>query len=275
MAALLSPVRRSRPKWWRLYFLLMMVVFVILWKLAPGGVLASLERISPFHIGTPQISGTVVDAVTGRPVPEMDVCLLATYIPLSFGHRRQPEVMRSAVRQTDASGGFVFAPWDDVRDWFDDWGGYGIAVTDPAAGWKDVCGRSIYLLGGGLDTRSQARSVNVPTVFEAETNFHSHSDSAAKSIPPYFPVAMVEDPSNPHPEASGTYVSFGPFPEGTLVRKIGDPSKLKIALVPLLRDENECRLVQDSEFAELCRQMNKSLPADDLRRIWRISPQGE
>jgi hypothetical protein len=252
-----------------------MFVFVILWKLAPGHVVASLERISPFHVGTPQISGTVVDAVTGRPVPGMDVCLLVTYSPLSFGHRRQPEVMRSAVTQTDASGRFSFARWDDIRDWFDDWGGYGIAVTDPAAGWRDVCGRSIYLLGGGLDTRRQARSVDVPTVFRAEINFHSQSDSVAKSLPPYFPVAMVEDPRNPHPEAYGTHASIPYFPEGTLVRKIGDPSKLRIALVPLLRDENECRAVQDSDFAELCRQMNQSLPADDLRRTWRISPQGE
>jgi hypothetical protein len=171
--------------------------------------------------------------------------------------------MRSVVTETDASGRFFFASWDDVRDWFDDWGGYGIAVTDPAARWKDVCGRNIYLLGGG------------PDVFQAETNFHSHSDSAAKSIPPYFPVAMVEDPSDPHPEAFGTYVSFGHFPEGTLVRKIGDPSKLKIVLVPLLRDENECRLAQDSDFAEPCRQMNQSLTADELRTSWKISRQGQ
>jgi hypothetical protein len=239
-----------------------MVVFFLLWKLAPGRVLGFLEWLSPFRVGTPRISGTVVDAVTGRPVAGIDVCLLVTYIPSRVVSRRETKVMRSVVTQTDASGKFYFARWNDVRDWFDDWDGYGIAVTDPAARWKDVCGRDVYLLGARTD------------VFQAETDFHSHSDSAAKSTPPYFPVAMVKDPNDPHPEANGTYVSFGHFPAGTLVRKIGDPSKLKIALVPLLRDENECRLAQDSDSAELCRQMNESLTADDLRTSWKISPQG-
>jgi hypothetical protein len=268
MAALLPPVRRSKPKGWGPYFLLVMVVFVLLWKLAPGRVLVFLEWLSPFRIGTPRISGTVVDAITGRPVPGMDVCLLVTYSTPKGNNRQVTKVMRSVVTQTDASGRFFFARWDDQLDLFDSWDGYGIAVTDPAARWKDVCGGDIYLLGAGIKSAHT-------DVFQTETYFQSHSDSAAKSIPPYFPVAMVKDPYYPHPQAYGTSVSFGHFPEGTLVRKIGDPSMLKIALVPLLRDVNECRLAQDSDSAEMCRQMNQSLTADDLRTSWKISPQGQ
>jgi hypothetical protein len=198
----------------------------------------------------------------------MDVCLLVTHVGPNGISPHVTKVMRSVVTQTDRSGTFFFGRWDDELDMFDKWDGYGIAVTDPAARWKDVCGRDIYLLGAGI------RSGHTD-VFQSERYFQSHSDSAAKSAPPYFPVAMVKDPNDPHPLPYGPSVSFGHFPDGTLVRKIGDSCKLKIALVPLLRDENECRLAQDSDFAELCRQMNQSLIADDLRTSWKISPQGQ
>jgi hypothetical protein len=182
-----------------------------------------------------------VDAVTGRPVPGMDVCLLVTHIPSSFGHRPRIEVMRSVMTQTDASGKFFFARWDDQLDLLDHWEGYGIAVTDPAARWREVCGRELYLLGEA-------------DIFERERRLKSQSDSAAQSVPPYFPVALVNDLMNPEPPVYGTEVFFGHFPDGSLVRKISDPSKLKIALVPLLRDQNECHSAQDSDSAELCRE---------------------
>jgi hypothetical protein len=267
MAALLPSAHRSKPKWWWPYFLLVVVVLFLLWKLAPGTAIGLLDRLSPFHIGTPWISGTVVDAVTGNPVPRMDVCLLVTYDRSSFSHRPTIEVLRSETTRTDESGRFFFERWDTQRDLFDSWDGYGIAVTDPAAQWKDVCGKEIYLLGAGTLSGH-------PDVFQTETYFQDLSDSAAKSPPPYFPVAMVEDLNDPHPLPYGLRVSFGHFPDGTLVRKIGNPSKLKIALVPLLRDANECQLAQDPDSVNLCRQMNQSLIADALRTSWKISPQG-
>jgi len=246
-------------KWWWPYFLLIVVVLFLLWKLAPARFINYLDRISPLHIGTPRISGTVLNAVTGKPVPGMDVCLLVTHTPSSFAHRPSTEVMRTVMRQTDAAGKFFFDRWDDQRDVLDDWDGYGIAVTDPAARWKDACGHEIYLLGEA-------------DIFERETYFHGHSDSAPKDAPPYFPVAMVKDPNDPHPPVYGIHVSFGHFPEGTLIRKIGDPGKLKIAVAPLLGDENECRLAKDANLADLCREMNQSPAADDLRASWKISP---
>jgi hypothetical protein len=217
--------------------------------------------IHNYPLPNTQISGTVVNSVTGRPGPGMDVCLLVTYSASSFVHRPTTQVMHTVMTQTDASGRFFFARWDVQRDFFDDWDGYGLAVTDPAAQWKEMCGRDIYLLGNA-------------DIFQRETYLQSLSDSAAKSAPPYFPVAMVKDPNDPHPPAYGTHVSFGHFPDGSLVRKIGDPSKLKIALVPLLRDQNECRSAQDSDSAELCGVMNESLTADDLRTIWKFSLPG-
>jgi hypothetical protein len=132
-------------------------------------------------------------------------------------------------------------------------------VTDPAARWKEVCGHETYVRGEA-------------DIFEREERLQTQSDSAAKRTPPYFPVAMVKDPYDPHPEVYGAHVSFGHFPEGTLVRKTGDTSTLKIPLVPLLRDANECRSAQDSDSAELCRQMNHSPTADDLRASWKLHP---
>jgi hypothetical protein len=269
MAALLPPVRRSRAERWWPYFLLIVVVLFLLWKLAPGSFLSFLDRLSPFHIGTPWISGTVVDAVTGRPVPGIDVCLLATYITSTGNASHIIQVKRSEVTRTDVSGSFFFERWDDQIDWFDKWDGYGIAVTDPVAQWNDVCGHDTYLLGAGIVYGNN-------DIFQMETYFQSLSDSIAKNPPlPYFPVALVKDPNDPHPEPYRRAFSSFHFPDGALLRKIGNPSKLKIALVPLLRDENECRLAQDSDFAELCRQMNQSPTADALRKSWKLSPQGQ
>jgi len=247
----------SKPKWWLPFVLLLILALYLFWKLAPGRFINVMDRISPFHIGTPQISGIVVNAVTGRPVPGMDVCLLATHTPPNFDHRPTLEVMRSVMTQTDASGRFYFARWDDQLDLLDHWDGYGISVTDPAARWKEMCGHELYLLGEA-------------DIFEREVHLAKQSGSAAQSAPPYFPVALVNDFLSPQPQVNGTEVYFGHFPDGSLVRKI-DP-RPKIALVPLLRSQNECRSAPDSDSAELCRVMNSSSSADDLRAIWRFSP---
>jgi hypothetical protein len=267
MAVFLPPIPLGKPKWWLPYVLLLMVILFIFWKLSPGGFISLMDSLSPFHVGTPRISGTVVNALTGRPVPQMDVCLLVTKAVSSFDHRgKEARVMRSVMTQTDASGKFFFDRWDDQLDLLDSWEGYGIAVTDPAAFWNSVCGKDVYLLAA----RTPSGDVDV---FRREIFFHP--DPAAPSSPPYFPVAMVKDPLDPQPQPYGASVSFGPlfeFPDATFLRKIDDPSKLKIALVPLLRDEKECRLVQDSELADLCRQMNHSRTADALRTSWNFSP---
>lgn len=263
----LPPVPLGKPKWWLPYVLLLMLLLFVFWKLSPGDFISLMDRLSPFHVGTPRISGTVVNALTGRPVPGMDVCLLVTKLSSSFVSRaKETKVMRSVMTQTDASGKFFFDRWDTQIDSLDSWEGYGIAVTDPIAFWNSVCGEDVYLLA--------ARNPSGDTdVFRREIFFHT--DSAPPSAPPYFPVALVTDPLNPHPQSYGASVSFGSlfeFPEATFLRKIDDPSKLRIALVPLLRDEKECRFVQDSKLADLCRQMNHSRTAAELRTIWKFSP---
>jgi hypothetical protein len=270
MSASLAPADRSKLEWWRYLILalviLPVVVFFLMWRFAPARAMRISELLSPFHVGTPRISGTIVDAVTGRPVPGMDVCLLVTLVRSDGLGPHNIHVMRSAVTQTDASGKFDFTRWDAQLDLFEKWGGYGIAVTDPAARWAESCGQDIYLLG---------REPVGGDIFRREMYFQGLSDSAAKSTPPYFPVALVKDPYDPHPLVYGLGLSYTYFPDDTLVRKMGDASKLKIAVVPLLRELNECQLAKDSDSAELCRQMNQSIVAFSLRTSWKLSPQGQ
>lgn len=215
-----------------------------------------LVLLSPFHVGTPRISGTVVNAVTGRPVPAMDVCLLVTKVDTWF--HTSTKVMHSVTTRTDASGVFFFARWDDFLDLFDKWDGYGIAVTDPAARWNEVCGNDIYLLGKGVP--------GFPDVLERELGIErQHAHSSENERLPYFPVAAVEDPEDPHPSTfENGLLSW--LPHAALVQKIGDNVRLKIAVIPLLRQEDECRSAEDSNVAELCREMNVSDAADALRR---------
>ncbi len=167
MPLFLPPIPPGKPKWWLPYALLLMLILFIVWKLSPDGFISLMDRLSPFHVGTPRISGTVVNALTGRPVPQMDVCLLVTKLTSSFVRRgKDTKVMRSVMTQTDASGKFSFDRWDYQRDGGEDWDGYGIAVTDPIAFWKSECGEDVYLLA--------ARGPSGDTdVFRREMFFHS------------------------------------------------------------------------------------------------------
>src|SRR5260370_39206686 len=109
MAAVLPPVPRSKPEWGWPYLVLLLVVFVLLWKLAPVRILGLLDRLSPFHVGTPRISGTVVNAVTGRPAPGMDVGLFVTPVPPRIGGGSQtPAGILSVMTQTESPGRFYF-----------------------------------------------------------------------------------------------------------------------------------------------------------------------
>lgn len=254
--------RRSKPKPRWAYLVRALTALTLLLIAVVVGLVVWLLPYE--NVRTPRISGTVVDAVTGRPLPGMDVCLLVTSIGKFGVGPNVRNVERSEAIRTDASGKFSFANTTRQLVSGTKFEGYGIAVTDPAARWNEACGADIALLGGN----------DISDIFYSEAQIH-FSNSSANSAPPYFPVAMVKDPSNPHPLPYGLRVSFGHPPDGGLLRKISNPGNLTIPLVPLLRDEKECQSAQDSGFAELCRQMNKWSNADALRKIWNISPDAQ
>jgi hypothetical protein len=249
MDVVILPTTRLKP--WCVYTLVVLVVLYVFLIVDPVRSTHLLELISPFHIGMPRISGTVVDAMTGRPLPGMDVCLLATVNDNFVEHNIK--VMRSETTQTDASGRFSFPRWSGMLDLSENWG-YGITVTDPAALWKQKCGSDVYLLGGQ------------PNVLQRELDMErQHRGSRENNFLPYFPVALVVDPNFPYPPPYGQDLSW--FPTGTLVRKMDDPRNLKITLIPFVLDEKQCQSAPDSKVADLCEVMNESYTADDLRKI--------
>ena len=289
MAEPTLPVRERKPKQWFIYFVLVVVVLYLFLELAPTQTARVLQRISPLRVSTPRISGTVVDAMTGKPLPGIDVCLLGMVSSPSFVRSgRDLKIMRNVSVKTDASGSFSFAQWEDTLDLFDRAAGYGIAVTDPAARWSEKCGSSFYLLG------------NSPDVLERELDLKREQPSSAdRKQLPYFPAAAVFEP------LAQRYLAYGDsslswLPRGGLLRKIsghktagrklggpkpgdlttgdweiGDPQNLTIPLIPLLSDENQCRSASDSNIAELCREMNISYIADKLRKVQPVrSPDG-
>jgi hypothetical protein len=189
--------------------------------------------VTPFFAGVPRISGTVVDAVTGQPVPGMDVCLVAR--AQGMGHL---DVDRSEMTHTDPSGKFSFAP---SRQKGFGASGYELAFADPAAEMSLYCGKY-------LDLSPYLSQLDLP------------SSNDSKRL--FFPTVAVEGVPQPLNDQI-TYAS--------LVAKFTDPANIRIALVPLLQDENECAPIQDPINASFCRYLNRSY-ADAHRKRKTPSP---
>jgi hypothetical protein len=245
------PTHRSkrRPSWMYLVFGL-----AALGLLSAVALLAGIVWLSAFfipkYVETPHISGKVVDALTGAPVPEMDVCFLETFLytgPSDNGpgtYARRTEVTR-----TDAAGMFYFAASKSQRDWFQEREQYAIGISDPSPHIK-VCG-----IG-------DSQNKSYPP---------GPADTAGNNRRHYFPAAIVKDPANPYPMPPNAPVGY--LSGRSFIQKMGDPGDIKVALIPLLRNGSECQSPQDPGSAELCRQANESGIADDMRKEWKFLPE--
>lgn len=184
--------------------------------------------IAPWFGGVPQISGTVVDAVTGQPVPGMDVCLVARAKGMNSIY-----VDRSEVTQSDASGKFSFAP---SRQGGAGAAGYEIGIADPAAHVDLSCGKyreeAPYLSQQELPSRDEGKRF-------------------------YFPMVAVQGLPTP----LNDQVTYG-----WITEKFPDPGNIRIALIPLLQNERECAVIQDQVNASLCRYLNRSYDDALLRK---------
>jgi hypothetical protein len=174
--------------------------------------------VGPWFGGVPQISGTVVDAVTGRPVPGMEVCLIARAKGMN-GIR----VDRSEMMQTDASGRFSFAP---TRQTGFGAAGYELAIGEPDSQLSLSCSRGLYAYVNQLDLPSRA-----------------------DGKPVYFPVSAVQGVPQPLNDQA-TYA--------TVINKFTDPGNIGIALIPLLQNDSECAAIPDQINASFCRYLNRS-----------------
>jgi hypothetical protein len=182
----------------------------------------------------PPISARVVDAVSGKPLAGMNVCLVGT-------DRGSEET------QTDPSGRFSFSSSIIRTDLFQNWLGYSVRVTDPRMdivkmGIVPHCGPSL--------------SVD----FMVATDFLQAAAAKLSPLdkldrPLYFPVAVGSQPLN------------GPPRTHALERKLGFPLGGRIALIPLLRNVDECRPINDPDLGEYCRALNGSAAAETLRGL--------
>jgi hypothetical protein len=235
-----DPRSRTGPRLKYLGFSVLAVGLLSICLLIGGAVFLAtriVPVITPLYGGVPHISGTVVDAATGQPVQEMDVCLVARARGLN-GIR----VGRSEVTQSDASGKFSFAP-SVQRGW--GFAGYEIGITDPAAQLSFSCGKFPDVLTN-------------PGFVQGSTL--PFGDDRKRF---YFPVAIIQgllnDPND--------HTQYGP-----MLQKFTNPGSIRIALIPLFENESACEAIQDPTNAAFCRWLNSSGDAAILRKRRRPSP---
>ena len=238
MAELTPAAPRRRP--WLKYLGLSLLVGGLLSICWYGGSEISLftklaaPLIAPWFGGVPQISATVVDAITGQPVPGMDVCLVARAKGMNSIY-----VDRSEMTQSDASGRFSFAP---SRQGGAGAAGYEIGIVDPAARVDPSCGKY----------REQAPYLSQQELPSRDDGKHF-----------YFPVVAVQGLPTPLSDQV-TY--------GWITEKFPDPGNIRIALIPLLQNESECAVIQDQADASFCRYLNRSYDDALLHKRRRPSP---
>ncbi len=217
------PIARPPKKhlWILLVFGLLLLIF-----------LCSLFVASLFFGIVPPISGTVVDAASGAPLPGMSVCLQSRV--RDFGTVR---VVREEISKSDSSGKFSFASSTYRPGPLDSWIGYSIRVIDPRVETQPPCGAELVpgvlnYYGQGIEWKTGEEGSRV-----------------------YFPVAFVHE-------------YFGPnsLPESSVRRKMSFSFRVRIELIPVLANASQCQPIQDSLLAGYCADLNKSAAAEMLRQ---------
>ena len=231
----MSSLMETRPPQkghrWKYVGLGLLILIIIL---LCGSFLASL-----FFGIVPPISGTVVDAVTGTPVPAMNVCLEARV--RDFGKYR---TVRNEIKRSDPSGKFSFAGSIHQPDLFQHWVGYSIRVTDPKLEVPPPCGAELVpaMLGDFREGQRWKTGEDGGTV--------------------YFPVAFVHETINPNR-----------LPVSSVRREMSFAFSIRVEMIPLLGNANECPFVQDSSLAGYCVLLNNSAAAGLLRQRISGTPQ--
>lgn len=158
------------PKFWWMY-----LGFLGFRRLIIGFAALVLIIVALMSVGVvPPISGRLVDAINGKPVAGMDVCLEAYVI--DWG---KYEVVRSEVTRSDAFGEFSFSSSIHEAGVFRHWVGYSFTITDPNAEMVPTCG------------------VIIPafSTFTLELNGGRAWAPIDSGKPVYFPVELVQNPN--------------------------------------------------------------------------------
>jgi hypothetical protein len=212
----------NKARRWPKYFGLSLVVLALL-----IGALYIFGFLRVF----PPISTKVVDAITGKPVPGMSVCLQLESMNLGGLEARGADTS-----STNDSGRVFF--WPSVHaDILAAWRGYWIRVTDPNAQIIPVCGAYVTW----MDFGAKGWPIDLGP------------DGNGKRK--YFPVALLRGEPDPY----STHW-------GAMHRAMGFPVGSRIKLIPILQNISDCKQIRDSSLAEDCRQLNTYAAALSLRK---------
>ena len=216
-----TPYQKKTRRWPKYVALLLAVPILLVGALF---VLGSMRVVPP-------ISVKVVDAITGKPVPGMSVCLQVEDMNLGG-----LEGLRTNMSRTGDSGRVSF--WPSVHaSLLMAWRGYWIRVTDPNAQIAPPCGSYV----AWMDLGAKGWPINL----EPDGN----------GRPRYFPVALLQGEPDPY---------FSRW--GAMHRVMGFPVGSRIALIPVLQSAGDCRRISDPSLAEDCRQLNAYAAAMSLRK---------
>jgi hypothetical protein len=209
---------------------------------ALGLLLLGLLFLSQSVHFVPPISARVVDAVSGKPLAGMNVCLEAT-----VRNWKEPAPPRSEETQTDPTGRFSFSSSIIHTDLFQNWLGYSVRVTDPRmdivkVGIVPHCGTSLTVDFIVATTFMRAASAELSPLDKVDR-------------PLYFPVAVGSRPLTGLPRTHA------------VEREMGFPLGGRIALIPLLGNVDECHSIKDPDLGEYCRALNGSAAAETLRAL--------
>jgi hypothetical protein len=170
----------------------------------------------------PPISVKVVDAISGKPVQGINLCL---QVQSKSFHQ---DVLRKETSTTGTWGRSFFWPSVHQTGLLENWDGYSVRITDPQTGLAVPCGPD---LGPGLNEVS-GNSVDLTPVQNGRQS--------------YFPVTLVHEESYQGSDSAWSATR----------RKIRFPLYQRIALIPILPDSEDCKQIPNRSQQQDCRNMN-------------------
>lgn len=206
-----DPVRRGRR--WAKWIGLSLLVLV--------SVVGALYAVLFVRIVPPR-SVRVVDAITGKPLAGMNVCLQV------FSNGWAKQALKSHLETTNSSGRALFLPSVLNLALLQGFDGYSMQVTDPTSDFAPTCGPE---LGFDLDPQATKRAEGFA---DARTDGSEH-----------FPVELInreELPKN---------IGWYPFMRGTDFRVF-----MSVKLIPVLPDADRCKPVSDPQLLQECTRLN-------------------
>jgi hypothetical protein len=168
----------------------------------------------------------VVDAVTGRPLAGMNVCLQAVAPP---GWSIQ--ALRSKVQTTDANGRTFFLPSVVNLVLLKRLDGYAIQVTDPKSDFAETCGPQVGFTMSNSETEKTEKFIRIS---------NARSDGSQ-----HFPVELVKRENIPK------NILWFPFMRGTDFH-----SSMSVQLVPVLPTPDGCKKISDPLSLAECSRLN-------------------